>query len=629
MTDPDRLWKIWFQPGSFIEYYPIEQTLQWAQWELFRDNTLGYHATNLVLHLISALLVWRLLAKFQLRLAWLGGLLFMVHPVMVESVAWMSEFKNTLSLPPFLLAACAYIDYDNRGRPRDYLLSLGLFLVAMLGKISMAPFPFVILLYAWWKRGSIGWRDVRASAPFFVISLVLGLTTILAGIWFRPTHHMGPDQVEFGGTWARIDLMGRLAGWYFWHTIFPVSLSFFYPRWIVDPSTIWQFFPWPIFAGVAWYLWTKRHGWGRHALLGLGFFFLNLAPFLGLTIPSYMGFTWAMDHFLYLPFIGLAGLAVAGMELAYREISGRARPWGIALVAAVMVCLSMISHRYAGTFRDAESLWGNTVEIAPNSEIAYGDLGSALMHKGRYDEAIVQFGQAIALNPIDPDVRNELAQALAQSGKLAESMKQFDMAIQLNPRVANSYANRGHLWQIQGNTDKAIADLTSAIEINPDLPQPYINRGAARQLKGDWQGELADLQQYCRLAPLDQNADYARCWAWFILAQHGQKIEADRELSDAFQNHWNSPHDEWPSPIARFLLGQSKEEIFLAAASSENPEQARYQQCEAWYFAGMMRLLLANKAGAVEAFQKSIATGETQELSYTLAKGQLGLLGAH
>ena len=122
LNDPARLWKIWFVPGSLIEYYPIEATVQAIQWKLWHNDMPGYHLTNLILHLLSALLIWRLLGKFGLRFAWLGGFLFAIHPVTVESVAWISELKNTLSLPPFLRRDVgAWIDYDRDRRPRDYL----------------------------------------------------------------------------------------------------------------------------------------------------------------------------------------------------------------------------------------------------------------------------------------------------------------------------------------------------------------------------------------------------------------------------------------------------------------------------------------------------------------------------
>ncbi|HUB68463.1 MAG TPA: hypothetical protein VL981_13340, partial [Candidatus Methylacidiphilales bacterium] len=135
-SDPQQLWKTWFSPGSFIEYYPITETVQIVQWRLWRADSFGYVMTNIVLHIVNALLVWRLLGKLGLRLAWLGGLLFAMHPLTVESVAWISELKNTLSLSPFLLGMGAWIDYEENKRSRDYWLALGLFLAAMLCKIT-------------------------------------------------------------------------------------------------------------------------------------------------------------------------------------------------------------------------------------------------------------------------------------------------------------------------------------------------------------------------------------------------------------------------------------------------------------------------------------------------------------
>ena len=201
--DPAGLWKIWFTPRRMIDFQPIKFTVAWVQWHLWNNDPFGYHVTNILLHLISALLVWRLFRKLGLRLAWLGGLIFAIHPVAVESVAWIAELKNTLSLPLFLSAMCSWIDYEQGKRRKDYFLSLGFFLAAMLCKTSMAMFPAVILLYAWWKRKRIGWSDLKISTPFFMISLVLGLITISF------LHHsMGTTPIPLGGLLSRLALVG-------------------------------------------------------------------------------------------------------------------------------------------------------------------------------------------------------------------------------------------------------------------------------------------------------------------------------------------------------------------------------------------------------------------------------------
>jgi len=207
---PSGFWKVWFEPNDMVDYQPLKFTVAWMQWHLWGNNTLGYHLTNVVLHLVGALLVWRLLSKLGLRLAWLGGLIFAIHPVQVESVAWISELKNTLSLPPFLLAMCTWIDYEEHKRKRDYFLALGLFLAAMLCKATMVMFPVVILLYAWWKRGRVGWNDVKISAPFFALSLGMGLITV----WFLQHYAIGNAVIPLGGFSSRLACAGLVIA--FW-----------------------------------------------------------------------------------------------------------------------------------------------------------------------------------------------------------------------------------------------------------------------------------------------------------------------------------------------------------------------------------------------------------------------------
>src|SRR5258708_17931606 len=197
--DPAGWWKTWLQP-EVRDCFPLKATLQWVEWHLWRDrSTLGYHLVSLTLHLTSALLLWRLLRKLGLQYAWIGGLIFAVHPITVESVAWIAELKNTLSLPLLLLAASAYLDFDLHRKRADHLASLCWFIAAMLCKSSVVMFPLILLLYAWWKRRTVASSDILPVLPFFAISLVLGLITI----WFQ--HHRAINGWDLPQT----DLIGR------------------------------------------------------------------------------------------------------------------------------------------------------------------------------------------------------------------------------------------------------------------------------------------------------------------------------------------------------------------------------------------------------------------------------------
>ncbi|MCE0521637.1 MAG: tetratricopeptide repeat protein [Methylacidiphilales bacterium] len=499
-NDPLQLWKTWFAPGSFIEYYPITETVQMIQWHFWRTESFGYVLTNVILHIVNALLVWRLLGKLGLRYAWLGGLLFLVHPLTVESVAWISELKNTLSLAPFLLAMGAWIDYEENKNARDYWLALGLFGIAMLCKITMSPFPVVILLYAWWKRGRVVWGDLRASLPFFVISLVLGLTTQFAGESFASRYPSPPLEIPISGFLSHLALGGLSSSFYFSKFFWPWKPSPMYVQWRVDPQSLWQFLPWPVFAGVIYLCWKKRRSWGRHVLLGLGYFFLFLAPFVGFIPISYMMFTWAMDHFLYLPMIGLIGLIVAGLDHAAGQMPRAFRSWGAGAAAIVIFLLALESHSYAKNFASQEALYSYAVRFNPGCPLARENLGRALLKRGDIAGAKDQFEAALQLDPRYVDGHFDLGTTLMESNRLPEAVAQFDEAIRLDPRDADAYDNLGATLMQLGRTSEAMDYFRQAIAIS-NFAQPHNDLGNALVQQGKVDEAISEYQKALAIDP--------------------------------------------------------------------------------------------------------------------------------
>ena len=486
LHDPHRMWKIWFAPGSLIEYYPIEATLQAIQWHFWHMHTLGYHVTNVALHLASALLVWRLLARFGLRYAWLGGLLFAVHPAVVESVAWIAEFKNTLSLPPFLLALCYWVDFENRGRPRDYLLALGFFLIAMLCKISMALFPFVILLYAWWKRDRLGWSDLKHAAPFFAISFVLGVNSIHAGATFFHSHQQATTNPDIGGPAMHLALAGQSLLYYIRKCLWPVDMVPISPyQWAVHPESPLAYAPWLAFASALILFWFRRATWGRHALLGVGFFVLNLLPFIGLNSVTYMGYTWVMDHFVYLPMIGLVGLAIAAVGAIDARLTPRVRPFFAMTLAVLFGLLALGSETYAESFVGPEALWSYILEHNPDSWLAQNNLGVVYLEiadaekapaqkQEDMDQAILQFLTALRINPGSVDAHTDLGFAYELTNRPQDALAQYEATLRINPHYGITQFHIAHLLETQGQISEAISHYQEALLDNP-------NNGAARE----------------------------------------------------------------------------------------------------------------------------------------------------
>jgi len=508
LNDTTRLWKIWFLPGSLTEYYPIEQSVQWLQWQLWGNDTWGYHLTNVVLHIFSSLLVWRLFRKFDLRLAWLGGLIFAIHPIQVESVAWIAELKNTLSLPPFLLAMCFYIDYDETKNSRDYWLAVGFFLVAMLCKNSMALFPVVILLYGWWKRDRIGWSDLKASAPFFIISVILTAITVWAGSRFIHIH--GTSTVAASapmiGLFPTLALAGLTISFYFSKCFLPIGLLPVYPPWLVNPPLEVQFLPWIIFSVGIFWLWHKRQSWGRHALLGLGFFLISLVPILGLIVVRYEALVWSLDHLVYIPLLGLVGLTVAGLGELYEQVPKSKRPYGIALVVILITALLFASHGYAGAFANSETLWNYTLQHGSDSWEVRKNLSAALVENGKFSEAMKQYDLALQADPHLVIVHNNMGEGLLKAGRYPEAANEFELFLRAMPDSAIAQFNLACALQQLGRLPEALAHFRQAVQINPMYSDAHHKLGDILLQVGQIPEAMNEYEQAVKITPGDFTA---------------------------------------------------------------------------------------------------------------------------
>lgn len=475
LHDTSGLAKIWFDAAS-PDYFPLKSTVQWIEWHLWQDRPSGYHVFSIVLHLLSALLIWRLLRKLGIRLAWLGGLLFAIHPLTVESVAWIAEQKNTLSLPPLLLAMCAYLDYDERRRRRDLALAVGLFLAAMLCKTSVVMFPLVILLHAWWKRGKITLQDLGSSLPFFVVSLVLGLVTV----WFQHHQAIGDWTIPAGGFSTRLARAGLALGFYLSKSLVPVGLLPLYPRWAVDPPEIMHFLPWLLLGGGGCWLWLKRSApWARHVLFGLGCFVANLAPVLGFVAMAYMRYTWVADHFAYLSLVSVVALAAAGADAFFRRLAAAQRPYALAAGAGLVLALAFASHGYARIFRSEESLWSYTLRRNPQAWAAHYNLGTALARAGRWEEAIQHFDQALGLKPDSADAQNNLGVALLHLNREQEALGHVQQALIIKPDYPDAQTNLGNILARMGRLEDAMDHYAQALRIDPGFAAAHVNWGNA------------------------------------------------------------------------------------------------------------------------------------------------------
>jgi tetratricopeptide (TPR) repeat protein len=532
ILDPAGWWKIWLQPGCMQDYQPLKYSVVWLQWRLWGADPLGYHVTNLVLHIGSALLVWRLLGKLGLRLAWLGGLIFAMHPLQVESVAWISELKNTLSLPPFLLAMGAYLDFDARGQRRDYWLALALFVVALLAKTTMIMFPFVILLHAWWKYGRVTRRDVVRSEPFFVVSLLFGLATL----WERHQHGIDANTLAAMATAHPVGFLDRmvLTGLVIWFAIakfvWPAGISLTYPLWKFEAASLLFYVPWLALAAWLFWCWQRRTAWGRSALLGSGFFLLNMVTPVAFLVAAYPDVVWSLDHLFYVPMIGLIGLAVAGVEWLDVKLAGPARLAWIVPSVGAMVLMALGSRSYATLFADPKALWAHTLREDPTSMVANMELGHILSDEGKLTEANERFRAVLQATPLYAKAHYNLANDLRQLGDTAGALAEFETSLKLDPGLSQARINVGLLLLEVGRGDEAVDQFAQAVKLAPDDAKARL--GLANCLRNA--GRLTEAEtEYEQAVQLQPDLAEAHHGLACIYMQQAKAADALRECQAA------------------------------------------------------------------------------------------------
>jgi protein O-mannosyl-transferase len=529
LRDPAGLGKIWLAPAG-ADYLPVKTTVQWIGWRLWGDAPVGWHALSLGLHVLSAFLFWRVLAKLGLRLAWLGGLLFTVHPLVVESVAWVAELKNPLSLACLLLAMLAYLEFDaaRPARPGAYVRSLLCFLLALLSKASVVMFPVVLLLYAWWRRRRIAPRDLAASAPFLAVSLGLGAVAV----WFQWHRAMVPAAGLPPGTLTRVPAAALALLFYCQKAVWPFGLLPVYPGWSFASLSLLSLLPWLALGLLTAGLAGARADAGpvsRGVLFGCGFFAVNLLPVLGLVPMAYQDVAPVADHFAYLPLLGVIGLATAalGRADAAAARAGRSVRLGLAVALALgLGDLARHSRHYAANFRSAESLWSYARARNPESWAVHYNLADALAAQGDLAGAVVEDQAALRLKPASAESAFNLATALVQLGRPAEAAGDYELALRGLPRAQQPEAHYrlGNVLVRLDRAPEAIAHYEAALRIDPQDAPAESNLGAVLGQVGRTSEALAHLERAAQLDPADPGAQNNLANALFVAGRLPEAI---------------------------------------------------------------------------------------------------------
>jgi tetratricopeptide (TPR) repeat protein len=490
IVGPLGLKEIW--TTSAADICPLTITTFWLEHALWGLAPLPYHLVNVLLHSACAVVLWRVLRSLRVPGAWLGAALWALHPVEVESVAWITEMKNTQSGLFFLLSILFFVRWlktrgggDRNGGGRHYALTLLFAALAMASKSSTVILPVVLCLCVWWVEGRWQWRNLARVGPIFLMSIAAGVVSI----WTQGLQLATVADSQWVPTWPeRLATAGNAVWFYLGKLLWPHPLITIYPRWEIDVGRWVSYLP--LLAAIIglFALWLKRESWSRPWFFVFAYFLVALLPVLGLVDNYISQYSSVFDHFQYLASMGPLALAAAGM-VRWVDLAIPRRYWlQSSLCAGLLLVLGLLSWQRTWAYESEETLWTDTLAKNPNCWSAYNNLGWAFLQKGRGDEAIVQFQKALDIYPNFALAHNNLGNARLQKGQVDEAIAQYQKSLEIDPNCYLVHNNLGAALAKKGQLDQAITQFKEVVRLRPDYTAAQDNlakvQAMARQAPG-------------------------------------------------------------------------------------------------------------------------------------------------
>ncbi len=522
-TSFNGLVSIWTSPKG-ADYFPLKTSVQWLEWHCFGNDPLGYHLLSIVLHITCALLLWKIISKLDNAYGWLAGLIFVIHPVAVDSVAWVSELKNTLSLPLLLLAWCSFIDED--AQAKRHIRSFVYFSLALLAKSSVVIFPITALLYLYWKHGKLDLKKILNLSPLFIASAIVGLIAI----YFQHTRAIAGGELQIGTCFERTLASPMSLMFYIKQAFLPLHVSPIYPRWSLDLLSPRFLSSWLCLIALSLVCFRFKGVLGRGFFFLILFFILNLVPALGIIPMSYLRYSWVSDHFAYISLIAMATLA-AGLwieTLAYIKQKSKYAPiimiW---LGFGVLGYFASISHVQAARYAVPETFWAYNLDQNPDSWVVQYNYAEVIANdSNRHLEAIEHYKASIKLNPSDPEAHNNLGILLGEiPDQRAQALNEFAEALKILPSYAEAHNDLAALLsQDPTQIDTSIEQYQLALALKPNLSQAHNNIANLYKKQNRFSEALEHYQTALSLNP--NYAEAENNWANMLVQEGGHDDEA-------------------------------------------------------------------------------------------------------
>jgi tetratricopeptide (TPR) repeat protein len=601
VVGPLGLKEIWSTSPAVIS--PLIFTTFWVEHAIWGLEPLPYHVMTVLLHGVCAILLWQVLRSLRVQGAWLGAALWALHPVEVESVAWISEMKNTESGFFFLLSILFFLrwlrakELDGRAEGEwNYVLTLFFAAMGMASKSSTVILPVVLCLCAWWMEGRWHWRNLPRVLPMFLMAIAPSAVSI----WTQGQQLATDTEPQWVRTWPEpLATAGDVVWFYLGKLLWPHPLATIYPRWQIDAGQWFSYLPLLAVIVILSIFWVERVPWSRAPFFAFAYFVTALLPVLGLIDEYSFRFSSVFDHWQYLASIG--PLALAGTALARFSnfiIPGKPRLQA-SLGAGLLVTLGVASWQRTLTYKSEETLWTDALAKNPDCWMCCNNLGNALLQKGRVDEALEQFQKALRINPQYVEARSNLGAALFQKGQVDDAISQYKRSLEISPNYAQAIYNLGLALFQKGQVDDAISQYKRAARINPYYPETHNALGNALLQKGQVDEALEQFQKAVEIKP---NYVDARNNLGVVLFKKGRVDDAVAQYKKALEIN--------PDYVnARYNLGSAlvqKGQLDQAIAQFQKALNINPNYADGHYNLGNVLFQKGRSEEAIDQFQQAL-----------------------
>jgi tetratricopeptide (TPR) repeat protein len=502
LSAPDGLKRIWFSFDQPSQYFPLTYTVFRLEYRLWGIDSFGYHIINIILHIANVFLIWWVLIRLRVPGAWIAAFIFALHPINVESVAWVTELKNVMMTFFSLLCILAWFRVATNNAESDakdylwYAISLVLYTFALFSKTTACTLPIAMVLILWFKHIPVRKRQWRLIVPYIFLGIMMGLVTL----WWEQIRGSSGTVLKLNFI-ERILLAGKALWFYLGKLILPINLTFSYPLWDIDWTNPSHYIWILAVAGAAILIWCYRVKIGRGPIAGIIFFVVTLAPVLGFVSIYTFYYSYVADHYVYVACIGPIAVLASAFAILWRKTNGVIRHVLSGSLVIILVMLGVFTWRQGHIYKDLQTLWQDTLKKNPDSLLAHSNMGLLEYNRGNIEQALLHYHRALQIYPDDEVVYYNLGTILKSQGNIDQAVTCFRKAVQIRPSYVAAQNNLAVTLKMQGKIDEALEHYHIALSFQPNNAMTHYNLGNALRSLGMLDKALIHYKQAIRLDP--------------------------------------------------------------------------------------------------------------------------------